>query len=131
MHIDSIDTERSLDNLRQAAAEARPYRLVIICQDILDDRVEHLVRSIRNDTSLADTRVLFIAVSGMRGDGARARSMGMQGYLCEFVDSSELSECISVVMGMDVSEYCLITRHYLAEIRKRGFSLSVLDDDQD
>ena len=84
-----------------------------------------LAEEIRKNSQLARTRVLMLTSAGQRGDAARCREMGMEGYLTKPVSQSELLDAVLKVAGSKPpeAEPTLVTRHLL---RKEGRSLRIL-----
>jgi two-component system sensor histidine kinase/response regulator len=80
-----------------------------------------LARAIRDDVSIADTRLVLLTSSGKRGDAREARQAGIEAYLTKPVRLSSLYDCLAAVTGMepDATSSRVVTRHTIAEMRAR------------
>jgi CheY-like chemotaxis protein len=77
-----------------------------------------LAAQIRQSDPIAATPMLMLTSAGQRGDGARCRKLGIQGYLMKPIQSAQLIDAIQLALGTTAPEStppALITRHLLAE----------------
>ncbi len=112
------DVRDALDKLRTRAQENRPIDAVIVDMPYLQDDDDALVKLIKQDQLLKNTRLITIAVVGTRGDGKMARELGCNAYLVMPVTTEQLQECIASVLAqpsVDSARTTLVTRHTLAE----------------
>ena len=79
-----------------------------------------LAERIRHDPELAGTMIMMLTSSGLRGDVARCRKLGIAAYLIKPVKQSELVEAILSALGQAPQERAdVITRHSLREARRK------------
>jgi two-component system sensor histidine kinase/response regulator len=80
------------------------------------------VERIKQDARLAKSVVIMLTSGGFRGDAARCRELGIQGYLTKPIKRSDLLEAINVVLGSQTRAELspsLVTLHSLRESRGR------------
>ena len=84
-----------------------------------------LAEEIRKNPRLSGTTIMMLTSAGQRGDAARCREMGLEGYLTKPVSQSELLDAVLRVAGSKRPEVkpALVTRHSL---REEGRSLRIL-----
>jgi CheY-like chemotaxis protein len=76
-----------------------------------------LAEEIRKNPRFSGTAIMMLTSAGQRGDAARCREMGLEGYLTKPVSQSELLDAVLRVAGLKRSEAkpALVTRHSLRE----------------
>ncbi len=126
------DGREALTVLTDAAAESRPFDLVLsdIMMPVMDGYA--LAEAVRADASLAATRIILLTGLGTIGDGEKCRRLGVDGYLPKPVKIEELFATIKLVMGTgkdarpDARD--LVTRHTLMENRKARGRILLVED---
>ena len=80
-----------------------------------------LAGMIKADPSLSGIRLIMLSSVGIRGDGRKAREIGISGYLTKPVRRDVLYEAIAAVMGIrdPAAEGKLVNRHLIAGAQKR------------
>jgi PAS domain S-box-containing protein len=111
----------ALGALRTAQEEGNPIAIAVV--DIQMPGVDgfELASMIRADPTFGTTRLLMLTSAGQRGDGARCRTLGLDGYLTKPTSRVELLEGVAAVLGGRGStgiEGQVVTRHSLAEARQ-------------
>ena len=121
--------KRALAALRQAAAEGRPYVLVLIDGSLPDDDGFGLARKIRGNGEFDDLIIILMAAAGLRGDAARCQELGIAGYLTKPIKPAELHAAVAAALVRRSGKHpgCLITRHSLREMR-RGLKVLLVED---
>jgi len=120
--------------LREAAQEGRAYHLAVLDQMMPDMDGEMLGKLIKEDPLINDTLLVMLSSVGLRGDAARAKDIGFAAYLTKPVKRSQLFDCIlalcgnAAVTGEAPARQPLITRHTLAEDRKRRIRILLAED---
>ncbi len=109
--------EEALTALANAAQANQPFPLVLTDASMPGMDGFQLVEEIRKNSQFARTRILMLTSAGQRGDAARCREVGMEGYLTKPVSESELLDAVLKVAGSKPSEAkpMLVTRHSLRE----------------
>jgi CheY-like chemotaxis protein len=102
------------------------FSLVLVDANLQDMEDFTLAKAIKQDSELAETRIVLITSSGHAGDAARCRELGISAYLVKPVDQTTLRRAVSACFensssGEDSSS--LVTRHSL---RERRVSLRIL-----
>jgi CheY-like chemotaxis protein len=81
-----------------------------------------VAESIRRHTGSEQTKLMLVTSYGERGDGARCRTAGIEGYLRKPMKRARLWQGLSDVIGMpaqDSRPLKLVTRHTIKEGRRR------------
>jgi signal transduction histidine kinase/DNA-binding response OmpR family regulator/HPt (histidine-containing phosphotransfer) domain-containing protein/HAMP domain-containing protein len=125
---------QALDRLRQALAEGRRFDIAILDMQMPEMDGEMLGRKIKEDPDLKDTILVMLSSMGHPGDAAYMREIGFAAYLTKPVKQSHLYDCLATVTGRKIEERSkatekpLVTRHSLAEGRKRKVRVLVAED---
>jgi two-component system sensor histidine kinase/response regulator len=116
---EAASADQALESLRAACARGTPFRLAVIDSQMPGRDGFEFAGVVKGDPALADTRLLMLTSAGRRGDGKRCRELGVEGYLTKPVSRVELLEAISSVLSGTERPEEVITRHSLAESRRR------------
>jgi len=131
--IASTDME-ALDLMNSALEEGKPFDMAIIDMMLPGMAGKRLACSIKEDDRLASTRIIMLTTYGFRGDGAKMKEIGIDGYFCKPIRQSDLYNAIITVLGLstgkrkDSDEKKLVTRHMLKENMKKKIRILVADD---
>ena len=106
-----------------ALAAAADERIDLV---LLDDRMPGMdgfavAKAIRKDPALSRIPIILLTSGGARGDGARCRELGIDGYLVKPVDVGRLFEMIAAVTvsGSNETRTQVLTQHSLREGARR------------
>jgi PAS domain S-box-containing protein len=94
----------ALRALHTAAAEGRPFGLVLLDGHMPEMDGFMLAGLIHDNPQLAGTTVLMLTSAGQPGDVARCRSLGIGAYLMKPIKQSELLETIVAALGRPTRE---------------------------
>ena len=116
----SKDGHQALEMLATAAEEDRAYDIAILDFQMPEMDGLTLAKEISNNPALTTTRLVLLTSVGRRGDGERARDVGVDAYLTKPVRQSQLHECLRTVLGQpakprESTRPVLVTRHTIAE----------------
>ena len=86
---------RALELLRAAAAQGQPYDIAIL--DLMMPGMDgfQLAAAIKADPAIADVALVLLPSHGRRGDGERARQVGIAAYLKKPVRQAQLFDCLT------------------------------------
>ncbi len=116
----------ALREIHEARTRGTVFDLAIIGATLDDRSVAALVAALRREAGQA-LRVVCLATSGLRGDAARAGSLGLDGYLATpFSDEDLMQMLIRIVQ--DTERNRVWTRHDVQEGIERGLRILVADD---
>jgi CheY-like chemotaxis protein len=129
------DGKRALALLQEEAARGDPFQIALIDMHMTEMDGETLGGAIKSDKALCDTILIMLTFIGQRGDVARLKAIGFSAYLTKPVKQSLLHDCLVTVISAPshASKELtkpFITRHTLAEDRKRKIRILVVEDDQ-
>jgi signal transduction histidine kinase/DNA-binding response OmpR family regulator len=124
---------QALGMLREALEQADPFRLALVDMQMPEMDGKTLGREIKADPRLRDTPLIMLTSVGQRGDPADLEKIGFAAYLTKPIKKSQLYDCIVTVLGHASVEpgegpEPIITRHSLAEGRKRKIRILVAED---
>ena len=110
-----------------------PYDMAILDMQMPGMDGLELARLIKDDPDLSATHLVMLTSMGQRGDGAKARALGLSAYLTKPVRQSELYNCLLTVMRSRegvAEEAPLITRQNLNQVmpRVQGARILVAED---
>ena len=108
--------------LEQANAEGTPFSLILLDAQMPGMDGFSVVESIKQDARLAKSVIVMLTSGGFRGDAAKCRELGIQGYLTKPIKRSDLLEGIKAVLGSQTAAAAspaLVTIHSLRESRGR------------
>ncbi len=130
---ESPDGFEALDKLRRARTEKDSFEVAILDIQMPGMDAETLGRTIKKDPDLADTILVMMTSIGHRGEAAKFREIGFAAYLTKPVKQSQLYDCLATVTGIqkDAAKQRtipIVTRHSLAEDRKRSIRILMAED---
>jgi signal transduction histidine kinase/DNA-binding response OmpR family regulator len=132
VHAESArDGSLGLERLRDAEAEDAPFDCALI--DVRPPELDGFAfaAAIKRDSRLSATRILILASVGQRGDAARCRELGVEGYLTKPVDAEDVVDALRTIVAQQRPEQGsttpLVTRHTLRE-RRRVLRVLVAED---
>jgi len=124
--------EDALSRMRDAVARGEPYDVALIEVEQPGMDGEQFGWTVRSDESLAKTLTMLMTTVGRRGDAARAKSLGFSAYLVKPVEWAELYAALVEVVGNAragaEAATQLVTRHTLAESRRRRLRILLVED---
>ena len=130
---EAVDGKQAIEKLREAAAQKKPFGITLLDMHMPEMDGETLGRTIKGDPDLASTILVLLTSVGQRGDAARLREIGFVAYLTKPVKRSHLYDAMAIAVGakskgVTAPATPFITKHTLAEDRKRRFRILVAED---
>jgi signal transduction histidine kinase/CheY-like chemotaxis protein len=116
------DACQALQQLEQAHAQGRPFRLVLLNAKMPGMDGFAVAEQIRQQSHLVSTTIIMFISAGLRGDAARCRELGIQAYLSRPVRHADLLQSIGMLLGTQTGtcgDLPLLTTHALREHRTR------------
>ena len=114
--------KQALAILEQAKAIGKTFPLVLLDAQMPEADGFSVAETIKRDGHLSGSVIIMLTSSGLRGDAARCRELGIQSYLPKPVKRSDLLEAINAALGAHVGNEeapALVTQHSLRESRRR------------
>jgi CheY-like chemotaxis protein len=112
----------AMEDFERAQACGSPYQLVILDRVMVGMDGFEVAERIRSHSVPEEARLILITSQGQRGDAARCREIGIEGYLRKPIKRSALRQALQDVIGMPRqarSERKLVTRHTIKEVQRR------------
>ncbi|MBF0515500.1 MAG: response regulator [Nitrospirae bacterium] len=104
------------------------YAAALIDLQINDIDGFELAQLIKTDLAQLDIKVILIVSAGLKGDAARCKAIGIDGYVVMPVDEDSLIDTIRLALAAtDRDDPFVITRHTLSELR-RPVSILLAED---
>jgi PAS domain S-box-containing protein len=127
------DADQAMALLTLAAENDMPFEMAIIDFMMPGMDGETLGKAIKEKPDLKDTHLILLTSRGMRGDAARAHSMGFEAYLTKPIKQSHLFNAVLAVFGKKQdSGYQqssgMVTVHSLAESGSRKLRILLTED---
>jgi CheY-like chemotaxis protein len=116
----------ALELIRRAESAGRHFPLLLVDALMPDMDGFMLVAKIKRELRVRESVIMMLTSSGVRGDAARCRELGINAYLIKPVRQKELLSAILAAfgrMGSPQEPAPLITRHSL---REAGMALRLL-----
>ena len=106
--------EEGLELLRNAAKEGRPYDFVILNHMIPNMGGENMTKAIKNDSEIADTKILMISKIPSREKAKDAQKLGISGYLSQPASNHDIMNAIIKIHNTPKTQKdYLLTKHTL------------------
>jgi CheY-like chemotaxis protein/signal transduction histidine kinase/HPt (histidine-containing phosphotransfer) domain-containing protein len=128
---EAYNGQMAYEMLAQAIDQDNPYQLAIVDMQMPIMDGETLGKKIRNNPKMSQMKMVLITSAGLRGDAARMQKIGFDAYLNKPVKQAVLNHCIQEVFGTNKQKQeqkSIITRHSLAENKKRNIQILVVED---
>ena len=93
-----------VEEFERAKKNGEIYQLVILDRVMPEMDGFEVAESIRRHTGSDETKLMLITSYGERGDGARCRNIGIEGYLRKPMKRATLRQGLSDVMGMPAQD---------------------------
>ncbi|MBW2603680.1 MAG: response regulator [Deltaproteobacteria bacterium] len=124
----------AIDKLRHAREMGDPFEVAIIDMQMPEMDGEEVGRIIKQDLDLAGTILIMVSSMGERGDVARLKKIGFAAYLTKPIKQSQLYDCLAATAKIwnekkDPQDAAIVTRHSLADNKKRGIRILLAEDD--
>ncbi|MBF0553055.1 MAG: response regulator [Nitrospirae bacterium] len=88
-----------------------------------------LAEQIKSDPVTRDIKVILIVSAGLKGDVARCKAIGIDGYVVRPVDEDSLADTIRLTfIARDRDEPVVVTRHTLSELKRPAHILLAEDN---
>jgi len=122
--------QSALAAMKKAKKAGKPFPLLLIDANMPHMDGFTLAKKIKESPNLEGASIMMLTSSGIRGDAARCRKLGIVAYLIKPIKQSELLDAIMLVLGTAPKrkeEVPLITRHIVKESRQR-FRILLAED---
>jgi signal transduction histidine kinase/CheY-like chemotaxis protein len=116
----AMDGTGALEEIRRALHDGDPYRVAVVDYMMPGADGEGVGRAVRADTSFDGMGLIIATSASIRGDAAKFRAAGYDGYLPKPLRADTLQQMIEAVLarradGAPPANAPLLTQHLLAE----------------
>jgi CheY-like chemotaxis protein len=121
----------ALELAREAVSGGEGFDFVLAGSNLGGMDLEEFGRALRADVALAGCMPVALPSSARPGDAARMEAAGFAGYLPRPVEQARLYDALCLILGARAhgGRVGLVTRHVVAEERKRRKVVLVVDPD--
>ncbi|WDP93075.1 MAG: response regulator [Desulfobacter sp.] len=120
------------DSFVLAAEQGNPFHVVIMEVRESDQYARVLGQRLQEDEAFCGVHRMLVTSVGKKGDARDFEQLGFSGYLSMPLETGILGDCISAMLSLSDGGSCkdhpIITRFTLAETRKRGSKILIVDD---
>jgi two-component system, sensor histidine kinase and response regulator len=126
--------DEALGLMRIAATAGRPFEVALLDHQMPGCDGATLGKIILGEPALRSARLILLTSSGQRGDGRMFSELGFAGYLLKPVTHRDLTDCLTMVLGMQAEGWRMatqpiVTRHALRSQRQREAHHILLAED--
>ncbi len=107
------DATKALERLRAAAENGEPYELAILDMQMPDMDGVELARTIKDDPTIASTRLMLLSSTGV-DIGEERRRAGVETVLTKPVRQSQLYDALATMVGAGAERFAGWTREDVA-----------------
>ncbi len=134
-HHEAVNAEEGFSCLYDAAKRNEPYRIAILDIKMPGMDGETMGEMVRADEKLQETKVILMSAHGIRGDAERLTNKGFSAYLPKPIRRQTLYDCLTLITSTPPAlntemHSSIITRHTVAEVRRRRIRILVVDDNE-
>ncbi|MGI9326600.1 MAG: response regulator [Pseudomonadales bacterium] len=131
-YVEASGAVQALDLLQAAQAESKPFNLIITDYQMPGMDGAMLARKVRAIKAIRHTPIILATSISQYGDIARMQSLGFAGYLVKPIKSSQLFDCIALVMGVqdddEDRQAAFITQHVLPDPGRSKLRVLLAED---
>jgi len=95
----ALDGATALRMAGEAVEAGDPYRLILLDARMPDMDGFMVAEAIRQDARHDNTTLMMLTSTGVRGDAARCKEIGLSAYLTKPISLTELRESLEIAMG--------------------------------
>ncbi len=119
-----------LERITLAKTDAAPFDVVIMEVSESDQYAKNLGWELDNDPEFRSLARILVTAVGRQGDAKEFEKLGFSAFLSFPLDESILRDAVCLMLSSTCREksQAIITRHSLAERRKRAFKILIVDD---
>ncbi|WP_169742980.1 response regulator [Desulfobacter vibrioformis] len=119
-----------IELIRLANTSSTPFHAVIMEVSESDQYARAIGRKFSQDPELNSLACIVVTAVGKKGDAREFEDLGFSAFLSFPLDGTILQDAIRTVLSpaYQKSSQSIITRYTLAERRKRGFKILIVDD---
>ncbi len=128
--------QEALRLLKEAAEASAPFDVLVTDMMMPEMDGMQLSRRVREDEALKNTSIIILTSSSTRGDGAKLREIGIDGYFNKPIKSSRLYEALVSVLRLRQEsrrspvKRPMMTRHTVKEMKKQDIRILVAEDNK-
>ena len=119
-----------LERVTLAKIEDDPFHVVIMEVSESDQYAKNLGRELSQDSELSSLARILVTAVGKQGDAKEFENLGFSAFLSFPLDETIFQDAVCLMLSSTYQEndQAIITRHSLAERKKREFKILVVDD---
>ena len=128
---EASDWGSALERMREMAERGETFDFVLVGSNLEEMSMEDFARQVRQTRGGGETILVALPSSAKPGDAARMAEAGFVGYLPTPAEQNKLYEALCLILGARSRgrSVGLVTRHVVAEERKRRKVVMMIDPD--
>ncbi len=121
---------QALEIMREAQQNGDPFKVALIDSQMPEMTGEVLAKKIKEDRTIANTRLVIMPSIAQRGGAQKFTKCGFDAYLTKPLKSTDLHDCLSVLLSNEEwkNEMDFVTRHAISEIKRSDIKVLVVED---
>ena len=124
----AVTIEQGTVLAQEAADRGQPFDVILIDSDGREHDALQMVTRLRGDERLAGSSVVIMASSGLRGDAARAATVGADAYITKPLNAERLQRCLQSLANWDRQRDGIMTVHTIEDQKTKVLNILVVDD---
>lgn len=129
----ATEAKKALSMMQEAWERGEPFQVALLDMSIPDMNAEALGSWIKGNPKLNPTILIMITPLGLRGDAARLRKAGFDGFLSKPIREAHLHYCLALALGRKAEPektkpQPLITQHAIKDSLKSRYRILVAED---
>jgi len=123
----------AIEAVKKAVNAGNPYGVLLLDMQMPGMDGEHTTIIIKNTPKIKNIAIIILTSLGSRGDVARLRNIGCEGYLVKPVKQSLLLDTIATIMGSretikETASRPVVTRHTITERKFHNIRILLVED---
>lgn len=127
---ETIEYKQLLERVTLAKTNGAPFHVIIMEVSESDQYARNLGRELGSDPELSSPACILVTAVGKQGDAKAFEKLGFSAFLSFPLDETILQDAVCLMLSSTYRKNspAIITRHSLAERKKREFKILIVDD---
>jgi len=126
------DEKSAFDMILTARKNVKPYHVLLMEVNESDQFARTMGKKLLEHGGLGSIKLVLVTAVGQKGDALAFEKLGFSAYLSHPLEPGILRDCIRAILSLayddNINGHPIITRFTLAENKKQGFKILIVDD---